>query len=81
MVTMSDRLAQLYALERKGLVTNVTITAPGDGARRFSFTVVADGRERLLRSGELDPFLAGVEVGLAAPRPAEPQPTGKAAAK
>jgi hypothetical protein len=74
---MADRLSALYGLERQGVINNVTITAPGDGARRFTFTVVGDGRERSLKSHELDPFLSGIEVGLSAPRPEpaeEPKP-------
>lgn len=79
--TAADRLSALYALERKGVIRDVMITAPGDGARRFSFTVIGDGRERSLRSHELDPFLNGIEVGLSAPRPEEPEPEQQPAAR
>lgn len=74
MVTAAERLSQLYSLERQGVLSNVMIYAPGDGAKRFTFTVVSDGNERSLRAGELDPFLAGVQIGLAAARPEQPSP-------
>lgn len=72
MTSLADRLNSLYALERKGVLQNVSITAPGDGARRFTFTTAGDKREKTLKSHELDPFLQGVALGLAA-RTEEPE--------
>lgn len=66
MTTLADRLNSLYSLERKGVLQNVQISAPGDGARRFTFTIAGDKREKTLKTHEIDQFLTGVEIGLAA---------------
>lgn len=66
MTSLADRLNSLYSLERQGVVKNVALSAQGDGARRFTFTVEGDKRERILKTHELDPFLQGVQIGLAA---------------
>lgn len=72
MTSSIDRISQMYAWERRGVLSDVSVRSTDKG-RFFTFVIAKTGEARNLRAGELDGFLAGLDVGYAAVKP-EPEP-------